>query len=374
MDNKITPTVFHVIPTLLIGGAEGMLESLLSARRETIYRQVVVNLTGEGTLRRPVPSNVQVYDLGLAGVTGVPRVIYRLAQLIRKHRPIAVQSWLYYADLISLAALQQSGLRSQTRIYWGVRSSNLKLSRYRPWLRCAIAACAFWSDRPDAVVANSFAGREVHIALGYKPRAFPVIPNGIDSQRFRPNEAARTKLRAALGVQDRIVVLHVGRLDPMKDHATLLAIARRRPHLTFLFAGADTDTLELPGNAMALGARQDVNELYTASDIYVSSSAFGEGFSNTLAEAMASGLPVVTTNVGDASQIVGTTGYVIKPGDRAGLVASIDQLAVLSETGRKRLGNTARSRIISNYTLDQASASFDDLFLAGKLPIERQVA
>jgi glycosyltransferase involved in cell wall biosynthesis len=223
------------------------------------------------------------------------------------------------------------------------------------------------------VVANSFAGREVHVALGYKPRAFPVIPNGIDSQRFRPDEAARTKLRAALGVQDKIVVLHVGRLDPMKDHATLLAIARRRPRLTFLFVGADTDRLELPENAMALGARHDVNELYTASDIYVSTSAFGEGFSNTLAEAMASGLPVVTTNVGDASQIVGTTGYVIKPGDRAGLVASIDQLATLSETGRKRLGDAARFRIISNYTLDRASASFDDLFLAGKLPIERQV-
>src|SRR5687767_5813820 len=121
MESKIPPIVFHVIPTLLIGGAEGMLESLLAAPRETNYRQVVINLTGEGTLRRPVPSSVQVYNLSLAGVIGVPRVIYRLAQLIRKHRPIAIQSWLYYADLISLAALQQSGLRSQTRIYWGVR-------------------------------------------------------------------------------------------------------------------------------------------------------------------------------------------------------------------------------------------------------------
>ena len=91
--------------------------------------------------------------------------------------PAAIQSWLYYADLISLWALEISGRRATTRLYWGVRCSDMDQSKYQRGLRWAIAACVSRSARPDAVVANSFAGRDAHLRLGYAPRAFPVRPD-----------------------------------------------------------------------------------------------------------------------------------------------------------------------------------------------------
>ncbi|HEY0569845.1 MAG TPA: glycosyltransferase [Xanthobacteraceae bacterium] len=371
MQNFASPTVFHVIPTLLTGGAEGMLESLLSAPREESYRQVVINLTGEGSLTRRVPSNISVYNLELGGIAGVPKTVRQLSKLIREHRPRSVQSWLYYADLISLAALEFSGCRSTTKLYWGVRASHLDLSQYRRSLSWTISLCAFFSGRPDAVVANSAAGRDAHIALGYKPRAFPVISNGIDLQRFHASEASRLRIREALAIgKDEILVIHVARVDPMKDQNTFLEIARKRPALRFLLVGPDTETLTLPSNAIALGTRRDMPDLYAAADIAVSTSAFGEGFPNAVAEAMACGVPVVATNVGDSSPIVGTSGYVVNPGDRSAMLACIDQLVALPASHRRSMGASGRARIESRFSIERSVALFDRLLLRGEMEDE----
>ena len=88
------------------------------------------------------------------------------------------------------------------------------------------------------------------------------------------------------------------------------------------------------------------------------------------AEAMATGLAVVSTNVGDAQRIVGTCGYVISPGDRSSLITSIDQIAAMPLAQREFLGKNARDRIMSQFSLERAVSRFDQLLLYGKLPDE----
>ena len=113
----------------------------------------------------------------------------------------------------------------------------------------------------------------------------------------------------------------------MKDQATFLAAMTQLPDLFALLVGAGTETLAATHNVVRLGRRNDVPRLFAAADFVVSSSRFGEGFSNALGEGMACGLPAVATDVGDAKLIVGDTGLVVPPGDPHALAAAIRTLA-----------------------------------------------
>jgi glycosyltransferase involved in cell wall biosynthesis len=364
------PIVLHVIPGLGPGGAEHMLTRLVTAKRKEPIAPVVADLLGGGELADTIrAAGVPVHELGFRYRAALPATLFGLTELIRKLRPVVIQSWLYYADLLSLWSLERSGQRDTTRLYWGVRCSDMDLRHYGPALRWAIAACARRADRPDAVVANSFAGRGVHQRLGYFPRAFPVIPNGVDTTRFRPDGEARARIRSELGIAEDIsLVVHVARVDPMKDHQTLLAVARALPDVAFLIAGIGTRSLETPTNVTALGKRTDVQALYAAADLAVSTSAFGEGFPNVIAEAMSSGIPVVATDVGDARRIVGETGTLVPARDVTAMVAAVR--ALLSESNAQKTQRTAscRQRIEARYSLDRAVEAFDALHLHGRMP------
>jgi glycosyltransferase involved in cell wall biosynthesis len=364
------PTILHVIPGLPTGGAERMLASLVTAQRADAMTPVVVDMIGGGELAAPIrAAGIPVHDLGLKRPLDMPAALLRLTRLIRHVAPTAIQSWLYYADLLSLWALERSGRRGMTRLYWGVRCSDMDQRQYSRALRWTIAACAQRAARPDAVVANSFAGRDVHRRLGYSPRAFPVIPNGVDTGQFRPDPAMRARTRSELDIADnRTLVIHVARVDAMKDHDSLIAVAKALPDISFLAVGAGTEGLAGPPNFRGLGKRSDVSTLYAAADQLISTSAFGEGFSNVIAEAMASGLPVVATDVGDARRIVEGSGEVIPPRRPDAMIAAVARLAAEPVPQRQARSLAGRQRVETNFSLARAVSAFDALHLHGVLP------
>jgi glycosyltransferase involved in cell wall biosynthesis len=371
---KNLPTVLHVIPDLYTGGAEHVLAALLTAERDEPISQIVINLLGgaasDSTLTETIrAAGIPVHQLGGQSTLDFPFILFRLCHLIRRIRPVAIQSWLYYADLASLWALELSGRRDATRLYWGIRSSDMDQSHYRRALGWTIKACVKRSAKPDAVVANSFAGRDVHRALGYAPRAFPVIPNGIDTQRFHPDPSARARVRTHLAVPDsKLIVIHVARVDPMKDHASLAAVAAALPDIQFIMVGTGTREIDAPTNLMALGNRRDMPDLYAAADLSLSTSIFGEGFPNAVAEAMACGIPVVATDVGDSRIIAGDTGVIVPRRDIAAMVTAISRLQAEPQTKRSARASAARKRIEDCYSLDRMVRAFDALHLHGILP------
>src|SRR5262249_35104087 len=161
----------------------------------------------------------------------------------------------------------------------------------------------------------SAAGMESHRALGYRPARSEIVPNGIEVERYKPDAAARANVRRELGIADNAMVLaHVARVDPMKDHAGFLRAMAQLPDVQALLVAAGTEELAATPSVHRLGRRADVPRLLAAADIVVSSSAFGEGFSNAIAEGMACGLPPVATDVGDARIIIGSTGLVVPAG------------------------------------------------------------
>jgi len=340
-----------------------MLAALMLAKRPGAPAARVVSLLpGGATCERLRASGMDVTDLGMT--RGRPSVgaLIRLARLIRAERPHVIQGWMYHANLMATLALALSGLRRRTRLYWGIRCSDMDPGLYGWSFRLAVRACARLSRVPDAIIANSESGRDHHRRLGYRTRRFDVIDNGIDTARFRPDETGRTRVRAELGVdQARPLLAMVARVDPMKDHACFLDAFRRLSGVGALAIGEGTERLpELPG-LYRLGMRSAVPGLLAACDLVVSSSAFGEGFSNTIAEGMACGLPPVATDVGDAARIIGDTGLVVPTRDPAALAAAITTLLNEPPAQRVERGRRARRRIEERFSLSRAVEAFDAL-------------
>lgn len=344
--------VLHVITGLGVGGAESMLTRLALLAPADLLVQRVVSLTPGGANRAVLEQGgIGVGDLGMARGAPSLSALLRLAAEIRAFAPDVVQSWMYHADLCALAARRLSG--RSPRLAWGVRCSDMDTSRYGRLLKAVIRACAWLSGRPDAVVANSVAGRDVHMALGYRPRRFEVIPNGIDVGRFRPDPEKRARIRAEMGIAaDRPLVAQVARVDPMKDYEGLLAALEMTPEVDALLVGEGTQDLPAGPRLHRLGRRSDVADLLCAADFIVSSSAFGEGFSNALAEGMACGLPAAATDVGDARVVLGTTGVVVPPRQPRALAEAIRMLAAEAPERRAARSAAARRHIEDNFGID----------------------
>lgn len=351
LDTLELPLILHIITGLETGGAELMLARL--ARGSRAFRHTVISLTGEGALAASLRADgIEVIPLGLrpgiAAFVGLPRLI----GLIRRLRPVLVQTWLYHSDLLGTVATRLAG---RIPLAWSMRCSDMDEKRYG-WLVTLLARLSFI---PDAVVANSWAGRDWHTVKGYHPHAWDVIANGIDCDHFQPDAEARARWRTKLGIpNDRVLVGMAARVDPMKDYETFMAVAERMPHLTFVAAGRGTENLP---NApiLRLGEVADMAGFYATLDVAVQVSRFGEGFPNAVAEAMACGLPVVAADCGDASKIIGDVGITIPVGDVDALEKALSDMTA---PRRLALGEAARRRVMDHYGMASAISAFEALW------------
>jgi glycosyltransferase involved in cell wall biosynthesis len=244
------------------------------------------------------------------------------------------------------------------KVVWGLRASNVDFANYDRLAEWSFRFGASFSRFPDLIIVNSWAGKQHHIAHGYCGDRMMVIPNGIDTEHYRPDREAGRHVRAEWGVaEDELLVGLVGRLDPMKDHTTFLRatalVTEERSDVRFVCAGdgpeqyrrellALGESLGLGARLIWAGARSDMPAVYNAFDMAVSSS-YGEGFPNAVGEAMACGVPCVVTDVGDSARIVGETGIVVPARSPEALAIGI--LRLLTSPERCERGEAARLRI-----------------------------
>jgi len=309
---------------------------------------------------------VPIYVPGKHGRWDTIGFLIRLVICLRRLRPDVVYSFL---DVPNILATTLKPLLPGAAIVWGVRASNMDLSRY-DWLsRLAYALECRLARFTDRIIANSHAGKRHAVENGFPEDKIVVIHNGIDTKYFRFDLEGRRQVRSAWGLaEDEILVGLVARLDPMKDHPTFLKaasrIARERLDVRFVCVGdglaayaevlkQQTDTLGLTNQLIWAGARDNMPGVYSALDVLCSSSAYGEGFSNTIGEAMACGVPCVVTDVGDSALIVGDTGSVAPPGDNIALATAIGRLIDLPREECRMLGEACRARVVSEFGMDR---------------------
>jgi glycosyltransferase involved in cell wall biosynthesis len=369
--------ILHVITGLNTGGAEMMLAKLLDRLRRNDIENVVISLTGGGSLAQYITAmGITVTPLGMPrGGLSVGGLL-RLVGILRRQKPDIIQAWMYHANLLTGIAAPLSGRPS---LIWNIRQSDLdpRISKRSTILVAKLGGLlSRWL--PDKVICCAETARAVHETMGYAPDRMVVIPNGFDLDAFHPNPEARVSLRRELGVDEtKPLVGLAARFDPQKDHRGFLAAAgilkSRQLDVDYVLCGdgIDASNAELAGwiaeQGLAsachlLGRRSDMSHIMAGCDVIVSSSAFGEGFPNVLGEAMASGTPCVATDVGDSRLIVGDASRIVPPRDPTALAAAVGRVLQLSEHDRSALGRVDRARIAEHFAIDVIAGRYATLY------------
>jgi glycosyltransferase involved in cell wall biosynthesis len=357
-----TPSILLLTRALDTGGSQRQLVELALALQRRGWKVAVATFYGNGLLERPLQAaGIPIFFLNKRGRWDVFPFVWRLITVMRRERPHFVKGFLVTPNIL-LSALRPA--LGKTRVVWRLGASDMDLGCYDFLSKLEFRVSILLSRWAHLIISNSEAGRRYHIDQGYSAKHLVVVPNGIDVQQFRPDAAARREVRAEWKITPDVRLIGlVGRVDPMKDHPNFLhaaaKIATSRPETRFVCVGPGEESYRKQmialGNSLGLkerllwaGERTDMSRVYNALDLLVSSSRFGEGLPNAVAEAMATGVPCVVTNVGDSALLVGERGWVCPPGDSTALAQGISTAL----TSLPADSAAIRMRICTHYSTD----------------------
>ena len=346
----MNPDIALLTTNLAQGGAETQVARLATLLAERGWPVSVISLlTPSAFVPQLEAAGVRVFSLdmerGWRGAAGA----LRLAALLRRIRPQILHSHMFHANLLARAArlvcpvpVLISTLHSAAESGRGSDSTVRRDRLYR------------LTDRlSDAVIAVSGAVASRHAAVKAAGR-LRVIPNGVATDRFRPDAEVRARLRGELALGNEFVWLAAGRLMWKKDYPAMLEAFAPLPKGVLLIAGDGPDRERLQARAgprvRFLGQRGDMPALMAASDAFVLSSKI-EGLPVVLLEAAASGLPVVTTEAGGAAEAVleGETGFVVPPGAPGALREALSRVMTLPAPAREAMGDAARRFALDHF-------------------------
>jgi glycosyltransferase involved in cell wall biosynthesis len=330
--------------SLHVGGAERQITVLAKGLQKVGHQVVIAVFYAGGELEKDLEkSKICIVDLKKSGRWDNIFFFVRLLSAVKLIKPDIIHGFLFTPNILTVLV---KPFFPEMKSVWGVRSSKVDLDRYDWLYRITYRIECFLSRFADAIICNSAAGMQYAAEHGFPRELMTVIPNGIDLDVFKPDPGARQRVRDEWGIaKDEILIGLVGRLDPMKDHPTFLhaaaLLARQRSNVRFVCVGEGSESyrsgldsiaskLRLDGRLQWVGMRFDMPAVCNAFDIACSSS-IGEGFSNTIIEAMACGVPCVVTDVGDSAVIVGEIGVVVQPASpealRDGFLILLDKLS-----------------------------------------------
>jgi glycosyltransferase involved in cell wall biosynthesis len=281
---------------------------------------------------------------------------------------------MYHANIFALVP----GLfRITPPVVWNIRHSLHDLRRERGLTRAVVRVGALASRFPARIVYNSGRSLEQHSAIGYRRDTAMVIPNGFDSERFKPDDSARERWRVELQVSRSAPAIGlIARFHPTKNHVMFIEVAARVaaefPDLVVVLAGSGVDagnrvlmeairSCGLAGRVKLLGEIADTVGLMNALDVVCLTSG-GESFPNVLGEALLCGKPCVSTDVGEAPAIVGTDGAVV-PVERADLFSDrVCRLLAMPDDERMNVAKSARERVLRKYGLAAVARQYGELY------------
>ncbi len=312
------------------------------------------------------------------------RIRRALVDIVKQHRINIVQTHLLRTlDFLVLTLKKEKTVR---QIYWVFHNVRWQLKPddlpTNAWLlgpkRAAVRTLyrSLASQASGLIAVSEQVGNTLKHDLGPLQNRIRVIPNGIDISRFG-NGGDRATIRRALGLPDDAVIgMCTARLARQKGHSWFITAANpvltRFPKLHFVLVGDGPLRKEmteqvrgtgLEGRVLLLGERTDVSELLAGSDLFVLPSLW-EGMSLALLEAMASGLPVIATDVSGTRQVIrdGVDGLLVTPQDRGALQTALIEL-LTNPVRAKGLGQAARARVES-FTIEKRARAYLDLYLA----------
>jgi sugar transferase (PEP-CTERM/EpsH1 system associated) len=361
----------HTIHGFKDGGMERGLLNIINHGDWSHFHHVILCLTEAGPfgtrLYSPACDLIQFNkrkgnDLGL---------FWRIAAKAREFKMSVIHARGWPALVETSVAARLAGVRRTIYGFHGKTWQDLQGNRLK---RCLVERLVIRSyDR--VVTLNPRMRADFAKSCGLPQHRIQVIANGVDISAFRPHHD-RFALRARFDIPpDRFVLGNIARLDPVKNHEVVLrALARLRLQqlpVYFLLVGdgahraklqREIERLELCEEVRVFGYSDCIPDLLNCMDLYVQSS-FYEGFSNTIIEAMACGLPVLATEVGGTSDIFsqGMEGWFFSPEDDQTL-ASLVLRFLRDPSLRDTMGRHARQKVVERFSVETMVRQYEELY------------
>lgn len=350
---------------LALGGAEIQVAMLARQLRAAGHQVSLVSLLPPAALARELEADG--FPVCSIDVRSRPQSLLRLIAFCRRQRPQIAHAHLFHSNVAArllrlvcpfpvvistIHSVAESGRASHE-----VKARDL-FYRLTDWLS-------------DATVCVSQAVADRHLgARAVAGARLRVIPNGVDTDRFRPDPEARRRMRASLGLGEDFTWLAAGRLIWKKNYPLMLRAFAQSGTGVLLVAGSGPEEQELRAlaerlgvNARFLGAFDDMPTLMNAADVFLLASDI-EGLPMALLEAAASGLPAVATAVGGVPDVLAdrVTGHVVPPGDLSAFAAAMGRVASAPPEVRARMGSAARDRVIERFEIRSVARRWTELY------------
>ena len=356
-----------VIPTIdRIGGAERQVLLLARGLRTRGWQVTLIALSGSGgnASSQLTPIGIHFLSLGLRKGLADPRGWVRFHNWVQRARPDVLHAHLPHATWLARWSRLTAPCRAVIdTIHSPATGTSARKLGYRlsNWLSNRTTAVS------PAAAAPWLSQHLVH------PERLSILPNGVDTNYWKPDPAVRIEMRESLGLREEFVWLSVGRLEPVKDHRTLLrAIPDLSPNTKLVVAGAgllENDLrklsfdLGLYGQVSFLGFERDIRRWMQAADAFVLTSLY-EGLPMALHEASSSGLPAVVSDIPGISEIIGSeaAGLKFALNDTASLVIAMRKVMQMSPSARVAMVDCARNRIQQQFSLERILDSWETLY------------
>ena len=361
----------HVLYGLGAGGLENGVINVIRGLGPPDFRHSLCLLSGTGVFGKRLPDDMNVFELGKTEERA--RVLVtELARIFRREQVDIVHSrnWGSFVDAVLGARLARVPvcIHSIHGIYFE-DLTRMKLRR--------LLAQRLLSRLTTRMFAVSDFLRSYYVdVVGVNPEKILTIRNGVSLEQFEPAAQKPASLLSELGIEPgEFVIGWVGTLYWVKDPEMLLnaaAVLEREAGVRFLVVGggpmqdspqATAERLGVSERVLFAGHRDDVPRLMQVMDIFVQTSV-NEGMSNTILEAMASGLPCVVTDVGGNRELVteGENGFLVASGDHTSLA---NRLAELLENKQLKddMGRRSRSRATTDFTIARMTDQYRALYM-----------
>jgi sugar transferase (PEP-CTERM/EpsH1 system associated) len=370
------PLILHVIHHLVIGGMENGLVNLINRMAPGRLRHAVACIEDYSEFsQRITRPNTEVFALHRSRI-GVWKMRQKLFQMCRRLQPEVVHS-RNLSGLDALAPAKLAGVRHCVHSEHGWDMGDLDGRRWRP-----ATLRRLHSPLVDRyVTVSKDLERYLVERVGIAPARISQIYNGVDTERFAPHpDKSAAALPAELCGNNVLVIGTVGRIQPVKDQITLLKAfaglvqsrAQFTDRLRLAIIGDGpllgdlrqlSDTLGIAQLTWLPGAIGNIPDVLRCFDLFVLPS-LTEGISNTVLEAMASGIPVIATAAGGNLELVedGRCGRLFPPGDTAMLVRLLAGY-VADPLLRQEHGAAARRVAVERFGLDAMIRQYEEIYL-----------
>ena len=371
------PLIAHIMYRFAVGGLENGVVNLINRIPEDSYRHVIISLTDSTDFKQRLKrKDVEIYCLNKKPGHDIG-LYFRLWKLLRKLKPAITHTRnLAALEMVVISMLAGVKRRVHSEHGWGMSDLNGTNQKYR-MLR-----------KYMSMLVHRYIGLSKHIInylhqdAGIAKSKLTQIYNGVDADRF--NLEKQQSLNAdtfpeGFIQQDTILIGTVGRMEPVKDQLTLVDAFiqlvkqntqyQERLRLVLIGDGelrpqaqSRLDQADLSEQAWLPGSRDDVNSLMNCMDIFVLPSR-NEGISNTILEAMATGLPVVATRVGGNPELVveGETGILVSAADATEMMQALS-IYVENEEKRRSDGKSARELIAKRFRIEHMVENYISVY------------